>query len=636
MFSHSRLVFVLSGLILAGSAYSLAADSTEVPNELLGQLKRYAPLESNNLAERIGVQDSTDYLAALPVEMRDGAQLAGDVVLPRGSGPNAKKPAIVLKMPYAPTVVARAPIVKKFLQAGYAFVVVTDRGTMWSDGQYHWLKGSKNDFYDTLSWVARQPWSNGKVGTWGCSSGGENQLSLTTMNHPAHKAAVIMGAATGYGRLPGFSDRGVFYTGGVPVFSWAWWYRNQAYYVHPTMPHTLSLEERAVLEMEYSAQPPRAAAQSQDLSWAGHLPSQDLLKAVGAPDSEFNKLIQMAPEDTRWAEYDFLNEGDRTQVPSLHIDSWYDSIESWGTMKGFEYLSKSSPNQYLIMGPTSHCAQGSESANTMVGERPVGEARFNYDDQVLAWFNHWMGNEAPQAQWQMPRVQYHVLGAQKWVKTEQWPPKSTARNLYLHSSGRANSLIGDGTLSWDEPGTSEMTDSYLYDPSHPVPSRGGGCCSGAAQEQTEVEMRHDVLVYSTPVLTKPLDIAGDLVGTFFISSSTPDTDLMLKLVDVYPDGKAYNVQDTALRLRYRDGIDRPAMMKPGKVYKVNMTGIVTASRFDTGHRLRIEITSSNFPGYERNLNTGGSNFDERNPSVATVRVLHDRENASRLNLPVIN
>lgn len=628
---RSHVTVTVLAMLATAAALCSAAETTPVPNALLRQLRAHAPPESTNLAELAGVTETADFLQALPVAMRDGTLLNADVLVPRAG---ATKPAILIKMPYVATAVIRMPLMARLLKEGYALVIVTDRGMIWSEGQYHWLNGSKDDFYDTITWVTRQSWSNGKVGTWGCSSGGENQLSLTTMNHPAHKAAVIMGAATGYGRLPGFSDRGVFYTGGVPVLAWAWWYRNQAYYAHPVMPRGISQAERTHIAREFSAQSARAVSQAQDLDWATHLPSQDLLRAVDAPDSEFNRLIRMAPNDPGWADYDFLNEGDSTRVPSLHIDSWYDSIESWGTIKGYEYLSKNSPNQYLIMGPTAHCRQGSETEHTIVDERPIGDARFNYNDQVIAFFNHWMMDKGARAALDMPKVQYHVLGGQKWLKGDQWPPKSTARNLYLHSAGRANSMAGDGVLTWVAPGSAEPPDSYAYDPMNPVPSQGGGCCTGAALEQSQVEMRSDVLVYTTPPLDAPVEIAGDVIGTVYLTASTPDTDLMLKLVDVYPDGKAYNVQDTALRLRYRDGIDKPTMLEPGKVYEVRVGGIVTASRFEKGHRIRLEIASSNFPGYERNMNTGGRNYDESTGRQATVTILHTDREPSHLALPV--
>ena len=610
-----------------------AADTTPVPNDVLRQIGQFAPPQTTNLAEIGGVTDNVDYTQAAPVEMRDGTLLNADVLVPRTAG---KKAAILIKMPYvAMSTMQRHPLMTRLLKEGYALVFVTDRGTIWSEGQYHWLKGSKNDFADSITWIAKQPWSNGRVGTWGCSSGGENQLSLTTLNHPAHKAAIIMGAATGYGRLPGFSDRGVFYTGGIPMLDWAWWYRNQSFYAHPVMPHDASQSDRTQIAQNFSAQAFRAVSQSQDLDWATHLPSQDLLRSVDAPDSEFNKLIQMAPNDPRWSEYDFLNEGDTTKVPSLHVDSWYDSIESWGTIKGYEYLSKNSPNQYLIMGPTEHCAQGSETANTVVNERPIGDARFNYDDQVMAFLDHFLTDKGAASPLNTPRVQYHVLGGEKWLKADQWPPRSEPRKLYLHSEGRANSSAGDGLLSWAAPGATEQSDRYAYDPMNPVPSHGGGCCTGAALEQSSVEMRSDVLVYSTARLEAPVEIAGDVIGTIYLSSSTRDTDLMLKLVDVYPDGKAYNVQDTGLRLRYRDGIDSPKKMEPNKVYKVTVGGIVTASRFGAGHRIRLDVTSSNFPEYERNMNTGGRNYDESTGTRATVTILHTAEYPSHLLFPVV-
>jgi putative CocE/NonD family hydrolase len=356
---------------------------------------------------------------------------------------------------------------------------------------------------------------------------------------------------------------------------------------------------------------------------------------MGSPETGFNTYVRRKPNDPGWRKQDFLNNGDRTRVPTLHIDSWYDSIEVYGTTRMFEYLSKNSPNQYLIVGPGPHCSMGrAEKEQTMVGERTVGDARFDYTDTVSQWFDHWLVNDG-QGEFSMPRVQYYPLESNKWVSTGTWPPASTPKKLSLSSSGHANGANGDGKLL--DAAASGSPDMFINDPMHPVPSHGGGCCSPeAALDQAEIEKRNDVLVYTTEPLKTSLDIAGFIKATLYFSSSVPDTDVALKLVDVYPNGKAYNVLDTIQRLRYRDGIHKESLMNPGDIYRVELKQMALASHFDVGHRIRIEVAGSNFPLYERNLNTGGKNFDESNGVVAKDVVYHDADHPSVLELPVVS
>jgi putative CocE/NonD family hydrolase len=264
----------------------------------------------------------------------------------------------------------------------------------------------------------------------------------------------------------------------------------------------------------------------------------------------------------------------------------------------------------------------------------VGDARFDYAALVVAWFDHWL-KDAPL---DMPAVRYFMPGAGEWRSAASWPPPGAhAVTFYLRSDGHANSLFGDGKLDVGAPGAAEPADAYRYDPLHPVPRHGGGCCGDqVALDQVGIEARNDVLVYSTEPLAKPLDIAGFVSAGLYVSSSVPDTDVMVKLVDVYPDGRAINLDDTGLRLRYRDGFDRPAPMQPGTIYRATLGEMATAARLPTGHRLRIEIASSNFSGYERNLNTGGSNFDETVPQIANNRIHHDAAHPSSIELSVLS
>jgi len=604
-----------------------SAGTVSVPEDALRPLQPYVPAETSSLIDMFGLSDVARFEQAVPVEMRDGTWLSADLIIPRDAGERSKRPAILIKTPYDKSLTAepglQRDVMARLVRAGYVLAVVNDRGTQWSEGRYHWLSGANADAYDTLTWMSRRSWSNGRIGTYGCSSPGEYQLGLASMNHPAHKAAVIMAAATGFGVIPGFSDQGIFYRGGIPSLDWAWWYRTFAFYAHPVLPRSLSQQERSQAAAFFKSSPSRIIAPSAGLDWVSHLPSAEVLSADGSPQTEFEKLIRMSPTDPGWKNYDFVNQGNSTSVPSLHIDSWYDALEIYGTMRGFEYLSSNSPNQNLIVGPTAHCMQGSETEDTWVGDRPVGDARFPYADRIVSFFDHWLKPEEHRS-FDLPRIQYYLLSGSQWHTSTAWPPPGGhSASLYLHSKGRANSLLGDGELTATAPAADEPADRFVYDPLNPVPTRGGGCCEPAvALDQRPVELRNDVLVYSSAPLEKDLDVVGYVKAELHFESSAPDTDLMLKLVDVYPDGRAFNLGDSALRLRYREGRSNPTRMKAGEVYKVSLEGIVTANRFKAGHRIRIEIASSNFPGLERNLNSSGANHDESVAHVAVNGVHH--------------
>jgi len=271
------------------------------------------------------------------------------------------------------------------------------------------------------------------------------------------------------------------------------------------------------------------------------------------------------------------------------------------------------------------------TATYQTGERPVGNAALPYVDLFLAWFDHWL-KDGPATVLERPKVQAFLEGADRWLSLSSLPaPEARPTRFYLSSTGHAQSAKGDGKLSPERsPGTTP--DSVVSDPQNPVPSRGGGCCDrDAVRDQRPIEARSDVLVYSTPPLTAGIAVVGEVKATVYVSSSARDGDLAIKLVDVYPDGRAFNLYDAMQRLRYRDGFDRSSPLEPGKVYPVEITGLVAGNYFGPGHRIRIEIAGSNFPNFERNLHTGGRNYDEKDPVIAVHRI----HPGSYVELPVL-
>ena len=624
---------LLAACQIAFASSGTAADSGDVTLTLprasaLALREKLADAAAMTPLEVLGLEDAALFEPVVPVPMRDGVKLSANILLPK-DGARQKLPVILIRSPYTPRSEVSEPLASKLLphlvRNGYAVVIVNDRGTQWSEGSYQWLKGANRDGSDILDWITQQTWSNGKVGTFGCSSSGESQPPLATLNHPAHKAAVEMAGATAAGSIPGYHDQGIFYHGGVPDLAWTWWYHRYGLKERPLLPGGAGQDTREHIAASFSPEPDYG--EGDFLSLVSHLPTGDILRASGAPMTEWDRLITLTPASPQWKEMDFVRDGDKTRVPSLHIDSWYDEIEAYPTVKLFQYLSSNSPNQHLIMGPTAHCEMGTETPETSVGDRTVGDGRFDYVTLVTRWFDRWLKDDTSVPE--PPAVQYYVLNSGEWKTAGAWPPPGGRPvRLYLASGGHANSASGDGKLSAKESG-SGASDELIDDPMHPVPSLGGSCCSDqVARDQSGIEARQDVLVYSSDVFTETTRIVGDVTVTLSVSSSAPDTDIMVKLIDVDAQGHPYNLSDTALRLRYRDGAVADPPLQSGKTYPIKLTGMVTASDFLPGHRLRIEVASTNFPNYERNLNSGGRNAEESAPHIARTRILHDARNPS--------
>jgi putative CocE/NonD family hydrolase len=323
--------------------------------------------------------------------------------------------------------------------------------------------------------------------------------------------------------------------------------------------------------------------------------------------------------------------------------SWFDVSVS-PNLAAYNAVRRSAPKaiadqQYAVIAPVLHCAYEYARADTKVGELDVGDARFDYEKLVYGWFDHFLKGEDNGILQTQSKVMYYVMGRNRWQQSDTWPPKgAVTEDLYFGSNGKANTRHGDGSLV-DRPDVADHPDRYDYDPAHPVVTYGGGTLGVkkiGSFDQGPQETRNDVLVYDSKPFKQGVEVSGPITVTLYVSSSARDTDFTFMVMDVHPDGKAYNLTDNIQRMRYRNGYDKPpAWMSPGKVYKVTFQPIDTSNYFAPGHRLRIAVSSSNFPHFDRNLNTGGNNYDETKGVVAHNAVHHGSAYPSRVTLTII-
>jgi putative CocE/NonD family hydrolase len=369
------------------------------------------------------------------------------------------------------------------------------------------------------------------------------------------------------------------------------------------------------------------------------------------------KMIQRTPNDSAWYKGGLYHDDKTINVPGLWFMSWYD-VSVGPNLAAFNHIRKSAKGpyadeQWAIIAPTLHCSYTRATEHTVVGERDMGDARLNYDEIVYDFFDRFLkdpgasrtiapGDSRPVLD-KLAKVTYYTMGLNKWQSSDTWPPQGAQpMTFYLASKGKANTMSGDGTLTSAAP-AADAPDKFTYDPMNPVTSYGGNvCCTGTAVQggaldQRKMETRDDILVYTSEPFAQGTEVSGPITPVLYVSSDAKDTDFTVKIIDVYPDGTAYNLDESIQRMRYRDGYDKPLVwMESGKVYKVALQPLTTSNYFAPGHRLRIEVSSSNFPRFDRNLNTGGKNYDEVKGMVAHNAVHHSREYPSQVTITVVN
>jgi putative CocE/NonD family hydrolase len=566
--------------------------------------------------------------------MRDGVRLNTSVWLPQAEG---KFPVVLIRTPYRTEM---RDFQATLLRNGYAVIEQHERGRYLSEGEMRMLGRADEDGWDTLEWIAKQPWSNGRVATYGCSSSAENQLKLASLGHPTHKAMIVGSSGVGIAQAGPHREQGNFWRGGAWQMGWASYFFEEMQAAWPQLPLGLSDAERtrlsAMFRFDGDAAPiPQSVYDEKRM----HLPVIELPEAVGAPETELADYIMRGPSNTAWAQ-DRVTDHDAIKVPGLWAEALYD-ISAPSAAALFERTRKANPalSQTIVITNGQHCSFN--EPRTKIGDRALGAATFDHDRMALAWLDRWLKDDQFAATQRSP-VTVYLAGINRWASFDAIPQagQDETKTLWLDSSGSANTAKGDGLLVEAEPPV-QAIDRFAYDPANPVITHGGQI-SGMGEDQKDgafdqrrIEERPDVLVYTSAPLAEDLAVFGYVETELHVASDAPDTDFTVKLVDVAPDGTAWNIADTILRMRYRDGDARPSFMKKGEIYPITPPPMLAGNVFLKGHQIRIEVSSSNFPAYARNLNTAGDPYLTKETQVANNEVVHGPYRPSRIMLPVV-
>jgi len=563
----------------------------------------------------------------LRVAMRDGVELATDVYRPAGDG---RWPVVLLRLPYnkeMPALLFLAGDILRVAQAGYAVVVQDCRGTYASQGEFRPFFQEATDGADTIAWAALQPWSSGAVGTMGASYYGATQWLAAGEAPPALKAMAPFITTDQY------YDKWTYQGGAFQlgfIVQWA------------TATFAVGEAVRRLGRGEADAATVGAAVTAADAVasryWHTPLAAQPILDELAPYVAEW---LAHPDYDDFWRATAPCERYDAITAPALNFGGWYDLFLG-GTLANYTAMKARVP-QKLVIGPWVHGYNGGVYAERNFGLL-AHDAVADVTATQIRWFDRWLKGLDNGVEQDKP-VRLFIMGPDVWREEDDWPlPDTDWQSWYLHSGGRAASVATDGVLAPVAP-DAEPCDAYLYDPRNPVPTVGGAtflpglfvAANAGPRDQREVEARGDVLVYTSGVLERDLEVTGPVRLVLFVRSSAPDTDFTGKLVDVHPDGRAMLLTDGILRARYRDGFDRPCLMTPGKVYRLEIDLVATANVFRAGHRIRLEVSSSNFPRFDRNSNTGGVIAEEAAADfrVATNEVLHDAAHPSHLVLPII-
>ena len=572
------------------------------------------------------------------VPMRDGVTLATDLFLPDGVA-ETPVPALLVRSAYDKNMFEKLgmlllPSTLAFAEAGYAVVWQNCRGTFGSNGAYRPHADDAADGADTVEWIIRQPWCDGNVGSFGLSYFGFTQWA-TASQHPAGlKAIAPTATTTDLFRAPWYSPGG--------AVSWGLtlgWTTNQTLMLALHALQHGQGDLTALMEV---------AAMSTDIDpHLARLPITDQ-PILDKYSPWWQDWLEHPSRDAFWTDIAACEHLGVITTPALHVVGWFDffapeTTRAYTRMRAEAATPEAREGQRLIIGPWDHTYQEAIYRDRAFGLEGSA-ATADITGAHLRFFDRHLRGNADADVGAAP-VRIFVMGIDQWRDEQDWPlPDTRYISYYLDGSGRANTADGDGVLTPDAPAAG-AADSYHYDPADPVPSAGGRSYSlgyagsvldGGPVDQRRVEERDDVVCFTTPVLNEPVEVTGHVSLVLHVSSDARDTDFTGKLVDVFPDGRAIYLTDGILRARYRNGLARPELLEPGQVYEIAIDLGPTSNVFLPGHRIRLEVSSSSFPRYDRNTNTGGDIArDTAELVVAGNRVLHGPRHPSRLVLPVI-
>jgi putative CocE/NonD family hydrolase len=568
----------------------------------------------------------------VPMTTRDGVVLRADVYRPEGGG---RYPVLLSRLPYDKSLRRRPGDVDVFVEHGYVVIMQDTRGRFASDGdEYYPLVWEAQDGHDAVEWAAGLPYADGRVGTMGQSYLGATQYLLAPTRPPHLRASFPVSAAAD------FHQCWVYHTGGA--FELGWQIPYAILMARDTMARR-GLAGSLLPWLEGQLAPaPTPWAPPLTAEAYGRLPLMGWAERLEAVAPYLADYLRHPADGPPWWRIDVSRRHGEIDVPMYHVTSWYDiflhgGIANFTGLRAGAMTERARSAQKLLIGPWAHLFPYTSPTSTGTGDIDFGPAALiDMHELQLRWFDHWLKG-IDTGLLEEPPVKIFVMGDNRWRDEREWPLARTRYTpYYLRSGGRANTAAGDGALDPGAPGD-EPPDHFVYDPADPVPTRGGNTLilPMGVQDQRPVEERDDVLVYTGAAMTEPLEVTGPLVVALHAASSAPDTDFTAKLVDVHPDGFAQNLADGIARARYRDSRETPRLLTPGEVTPFTIDLWATSHVFRPGHRLRVEISSGNFPRFDRNLNTGGRNYDETKGVVARNAVHHSREYPSEVKITVV-
>lgn len=557
----------------------------------------------------------------LIVTARDGTELCLDLLGPDADGPF---PVVLIRTPYDKVVQRELPpgtaqglpydheFMHSLVKRGYILAIQDVRGRFNSDGEWHAYIHEQEDGHDTVEWIYEQPWCDGNIGMVGRSYVGFTQWAAAVTKPRGLKAIVPIGAQ---------SD---MFASGFPIYNGA--------FALPMTELLVTMGRRSFQIREFMT-----SVLKTNHDYFDTLPVANIPEAIGTPTPRWwTEMMQHPTRDDYWRRGSYDESLDDVRVPALNISGWYDltfygALQNYREMRRRGATEEAREGQRLVMGPWGHWA----NASAAVGPVDFGPgAVIGLGGYVIRFLDHWLKGEGSETG-SDPRVSIFVMGANEWWTAEDWPlPGTRYERFHLRSDGRANGHDGDGRLTPEAPGD-EPPDTYRYDPLDPV--RVPFNMHAGPVDEREISGRHDVLCFTSDPVAEPLDVVGHIELELHAASSAVDTDWHVRLADVHPDGYAQFLTHGVLRARFRDSFEEAKLLEPGKVETFRIDLGATANRFLPGHRIRLEITSSWFPRYDRNLNSGAENpFLDSEPVVAVQTIHHDAVRPSAVVLPIVS